>query len=140
MDPYIDIAKLMSVRLLQFMQSVSNTSRIGFGTFVDKETIPFHFNQRGKKDFPGVSRAFKNIRSLTGNKNVVATSVRNFTTGTNDDQPEGVLEAIVQAVTCTDSIREFLVKNVSMDLFYYFNSFDRLESSVQLLSHARSDD
>ena len=114
MSPYIDIATGMAVSMLKFTSSFSNASRVGFGTFVEKETIPFHFNQDGDHDFPGVSHSFRNVLPLTSDSNLLEGLVNTIILGTNDDQPENVLEAILQSVACHEEISEYIV------IIYYF--------------------
>ena len=107
MRPYIDIATQMAVALLNLTSNASNVSRVGFGTFVEKETIPFHFGLDEDGDFPGVSHSYRNILPLTSDSNSVKGLVNQISLGTNDDQPENVLEAILQSVLCQEEIREY---------------------------------
>ena len=138
MDPYLDIVKGMSVGLLRFIRNVSSSSKFGFGTFVEKETIPFHFDQGNGDHFPGVSHAFENVRPLTSDEDLVSASVTNITTGTNDDQPENVLEAFLQSMVCTEEICEFIL-HLNRGSGSSIPSFS-VETGFHFLSHDRADD
>ena len=138
MGPYLDIVKGMSLGLLKFIRSISNSSKFGFGTFVDKVTIPFHFNDEGSKDFPGVSQAFENVLPLTSNEAIVSASVSNISLGTNDDQPENVLEAIIQSMVCTAEISEFQYQ-WSIGWNSCMTSY-RMEKGIHFLPHGDTDD
>ena len=109
MSPYLDISTGMAVALLNFTSNSSIASRVGFGTFVEKEIIPFHFNEKGDGNFPGVSHSFRNILPLTSNNSLVEGLVNKIRLGTNHDQPENVLEAILQSAVCHRDISEYIL-------------------------------
>ena len=137
MEPYLKIVKDMSIGLLEFIRNISTTSKFGFGTFVEKETIPFHFDQGNGENFPGVSHAFENVLPLTSDEVIVTVSVSNISTGANDDQPENILEAILQSMVCTSEISELFFPRSPVE--YRPNSC-RVEKGFHFLPHDHTDD
>ena len=91
------------------LRNVSSDFFIGFGTYVDKPTLPFTSNSQlngydcslPECDTPF---AYHHIVALTNSSDLFNSSVHDAVVSTNIDNPEGTLEAMLQVVVCDDII------------------------------------
>lgn len=97
-------------KLVETMQRKTNDFRIGFGSFVDKLTLPFVNTQPEALKNPCQTMlcappySFKNHLSLIPDAKLFSQKVRNTKISGNLDTPEGGLDAIMQAIVCKDEI------------------------------------
>ncbi|KAI4464729.1 integrin beta subunit [Holotrichia oblita] len=92
-------------KLIDVMQNITSDFRLGFGSFVDKPTMPFAA-PREYKDCPQCERSysFQNHLSLTSDHNNFIREVNNTPLSTNTDLPEGGFDALMQTIVCKDQI------------------------------------
>lgn len=94
--------------LAQKMQKTTRDFRIGFGTFVDKEAIPFaNFNRsvrivKNKRENVEVlyAHSFINHLKLSSNAKEFESRVQGAKVSGNLDSPEGTLDALMQVMVC----------------------------------------
>uniref|UniRef100_A0A1X7UZW0 Integrin beta n=1 Tax=Amphimedon queenslandica TaxID=400682 RepID=A0A1X7UZW0_AMPQE len=91
------------------LRNVSSDFLIGFGTYVDKPTLPFTSNSQlngYECSLPDCDTpfAYHHIVALTNSSDLFSSSVHDAIVSTNIDNPEGTLEAMLQAVVCDDII------------------------------------
>ena len=91
------------------LRNVSSDFLIGFGTYVDKPILPFTSNSQLKGyacSLPDCDRpfAYHHIVALTNSSDLFNSSVHDAVVSTNVDNPEGTIEAMLQAVVCDDII------------------------------------
>ncbi|XP_049808264.1 integrin beta-PS-like [Schistocerca nitens] len=109
-----DKDKLSSLQqsLEEFMNNITSDYRIGFGAFVDKPTAPYIRTHEDWIKHPCRNRSvpcdpayeFRNHLSLQKNITLFTETVRKVNMSGNFDAPEGTLDAVLQAVTCTERI------------------------------------
>ncbi|KAJ6220769.1 hypothetical protein RDWZM_006581 [Blomia tropicalis] len=90
------------------MESTTKDFRIGFGSFVDKETIPFATYARKEQIYHGTlieyTHSFINHMPLTKNSSEFEDRVINAKIAGNLDSPEGTLDALMQVMVCEKEI------------------------------------
>lgn len=104
------------------IQNASMDTRFGFGAFVDKPTPPFSSSSQlnllytvagqpsSCEPLPGVtvhcSRPFsyRHVVDLTNSSTLVNYTINNLVISASADDPEGTLDAMLQAVLCKDVI------------------------------------
>nr|XP_008254727.1 integrin beta-7 isoform X2 [Oryctolagus cuniculus] len=99
-------------RLLVQLQNVTQSVRIGFGSFVDKTVLPFVSTVPAKLRHPCPSRlercqppfSFHHVLSLTGDAQAFEREVGRQSVSGNLDSPEGGFDAILQAALCQEQI------------------------------------
>ena len=87
------------------LQNISTSFKIGFGAFVDKPILPFTSN-RQLLYFPqaAIPFGYEHIVSLTNSSDLFNSILQDIEISTNVDNPEGTLDAMLQAVVCDDVI------------------------------------
>uniref|UniRef100_A0A5F5PR76 Integrin beta n=1 Tax=Equus caballus TaxID=9796 RepID=A0A5F5PR76_HORSE len=98
--------------LLEKLQKVTRSVRIGFGSFVDKTVLPFVSTVPSKLRHPCPSRlercqppfSFHHVLSLTGDAEAFQREVGRQSVSGNLDSPEGGFDAILQAALCQEQI------------------------------------
>ena len=118
--------KVLAPQLPLALRNVSSDFLIGFGTFVDKPSLPYTSSAQLNKVFndsgqPSSCRYqllctkpfnYEHIISLTNSSDLFNSSVQETIISTNVDDPEDPLGAMLQAVVCKDLIewRETSIK------------------------------
>ncbi|XP_051854232.1 integrin beta-2 isoform X1 [Antechinus flavipes] len=110
-DDLINVKKLGG-DLLKALNEITESGRIGFGSFVDKTVLPFVNTHPEKLKHPCPTKdtqcqppfAFKHVLKLTDNSNQFQTEVGKQLISGNLDAPEGGLDAMMQVAVCQDDI------------------------------------
>ena len=118
--------KVLAPQLPLALRNVSSDFLIGFGTFVDKPSLPYTssaqlnkiFNTSGQLSSCSGSALcakpfnYEHVISLTNSSDLFSSSVQETIISTNVDDPEDPLGAMLQAVVCDDLIewRETSIK------------------------------
>lgn len=98
--------------LLRALNGITESGRVGFGSFVDKTVLPFVNTHPEKLRNPCPKReercqppfSFRHVLSLTSNSEQFRTEVGKQSISGNLDAPEGGLDAIMQVAACPDEI------------------------------------
>ncbi|XP_076966925.1 integrin beta-7 [Tamandua tetradactyla] len=98
--------------LLVRLQNVTQSVRIGFGSFVDKTVLPFVSTVPSKLRHPCPTRmercqppfSFHHVLSLTADAEAFEREVGRQSVSGNLDSPEGGFDAILQAALCQEQI------------------------------------
>uniref|UniRef100_A0A8C0NJ49 Integrin beta n=1 Tax=Canis lupus familiaris TaxID=9615 RepID=A0A8C0NJ49_CANLF len=98
--------------LLVRLREVTQSVRIGFGSFVDKTVLPFVSTVPAKLRHPCPTRlercqppfSFRHVLSLTGDATAFEREVGRQSVSGNLDSPEGGFDAILQAALCQEKI------------------------------------
>lgn len=104
--------KKLGADLLQALNEITESGRIGFGSFVDKTVLPFVNTHPEKLKNPCPNKekacqppfAFRHVLKLTDNSNQFQTEVGKQLISGNLDAPEGGLDAIMQVAACPEEI------------------------------------
>ncbi|XP_036386420.1 integrin beta-7-like [Megalops cyprinoides] len=109
-----DLEKIKNLgqEILSNLTRVTNSVRIGFGSFVDKEAMPYVSQVKAKLANPCPSRldtcqpafSFKNVLPLTSDAAEFKDRVSNQKISGNLDSPEGGFDAMMQAAVCQEYI------------------------------------
>lgn len=105
-----DKAKLAELGelLASKMNNITQNFRLGFGSFVDKKTMPYVSTVPEKLESPCTGCAapygFKNQLPLTEDASQFKKKVHDAPISGNLDSPEGGFDAIMQAITCKTDI------------------------------------
>lgn len=96
-------------KLAAKIKSTTRDFRIGFGSYVDKETIPFSnykFDEKTtcRKRAMVDTYSFINHLKLTANAGEFEKKVNSAKISGNLDSPEGTLDALMQVMVCGDQI------------------------------------
>ncbi|XP_072496940.1 integrin beta-2 isoform X2 [Notamacropus eugenii] len=110
-DDLINVKKLGG-DLLRALNEITESGRIGFGSFVDKTVLPFVNTHPEKLKHPCPTKdtqcqppfAFKHVLKLTDNSNQFQSEVGKQLISGNLDAPEGGLDAMMQVAVCQDEI------------------------------------
>ncbi|MCJ8729107.1 hypothetical protein PDJAM_G00102370 [Pangasius djambal] len=102
--------KTLGQNILNKLQDVTRTVRIGFGSFVDKEKLPYVSQVKAKRQNPCPTRTdicqpaftFHNVLPLTSDANEFKREVSKQKISGNLDSPEAGLDAIMQAAVCQE--------------------------------------
>ncbi|XP_063838955.1 integrin beta pat-3-like [Ostrinia nubilalis] len=89
-----------ALNIFATMQELTTNIKLGMGTFVDKNAIPFTDILNSTNTY-----SFRNHLSLTDNSTQFKDTVHKPLQGYNFDEPEGGLDALAQVITCTDLIK-----------------------------------
>ncbi|XP_078543618.1 integrin beta-7 [Lissotriton helveticus] len=108
----LEKVKRLGNDLLAALKNVTNSVKIGFGSFVDKTVLPFVSTKKSKLLNPCPDRmeqcqppfSFKHVLALTDNATEFEIKVSEQNISGNLDSPEGGFDAIMQAAVCTDQI------------------------------------
>lgn len=111
LDDLINVKKLGG-DLLRALNEITESGRIGFGSFVDKTVLPFVNTHPEKLRNPCPNKekecqapfAFRHVLSLTDNSNQFQTEVGKQLISGNLDAPEGGLDAMMQVAACSKEI------------------------------------
>ncbi|XP_035873394.1 integrin beta-2 isoform X2 [Phyllostomus discolor] len=111
LDDLINVKKLGG-DLLRALNEITESGRIGFGSFVDKTVLPFVNTHPEKLKNPCPNKekacqppfAFRHVLKLTDNSNQFQTEVGKQLISGNLDAPEGGLDAMMQVAACPDEI------------------------------------
>ena len=115
----LETVKVLAPQLPLALRNVSSDFLIGFGTFVDKPSLPYTSSVQINKGFNvscGVQLLctfnYEHVISLTNSSHLFNSSVQDTIISTNVDDPEDPLGAMLQAVVCEDLIgwRETSIK------------------------------
>ncbi|KAM7133801.1 integrin beta-2 [Molossus nigricans] len=98
--------------LLRALNEITESGRIGFGSFVDKTVLPFVNTHPEKLRNPCPTKekecqapfAFRHVLKLTDNSNQFQTEVGKQLISGNLDAPEGGLDAMMQVAACSEEI------------------------------------
>ncbi|KAI2596451.1 integrin subunit beta 2 [Homo sapiens] len=98
--------------LLRALNEITESGRIGFGSFVDKTVLPFVNTHPDKLRNPCPNKekecqppfAFRHVLKLTNNSNQFQTEVGKQLISGNLDAPEGGLDAMMQVAACPEEI------------------------------------
>ncbi|XP_037014078.2 integrin beta-2 [Artibeus jamaicensis] len=111
LDDLINVKKLGG-DLLRALNEITESGRIGFGSFVDKTVLPFVNTHPEKLKNPCPNKekqcqppfAFRHVLKLTDNSNQFQTEVGKQLISGNLDAPEGGLDAMMQVAACPKEI------------------------------------
>ncbi|XP_016076742.1 PREDICTED: integrin beta-2 [Miniopterus natalensis] len=111
LDDLINVKKLGG-DLLRALNEITESGRIGFGSFVDKTVLPFVNTHPEKLRNPCPKKekecqapfAFRHVLKLTDNSNQFQTEVGKQLISGNLDAPEGGLDAMMQVAACPEEI------------------------------------
>ena len=107
-------------KIVREMNNLTNNFHIGFGSFVDKRSLPFVSMEPHNLVSPCVgcepAYGFKNRLSLNGNHALFQTTVKNVKMSGSLDAPESGSDAVMQAITCEKDIGW---RNVSRRILLY---------------------
>ncbi|KAJ8793631.1 hypothetical protein J1605_003639 [Eschrichtius robustus] len=111
LDDLINVKKLGG-DLLRALNEITESGRIGFGSFVDKTVLPFVNTHPEKLRNPCPNKekecqapfAFRHVLKLTDNSNQFQTEVGKQLISGNLDAPEGGLDAMMQVAACSEEI------------------------------------
>lgn len=103
--------------LANSMRNITKNFRLGFGSFVEKETLPFVNMAPRSMNNPCLSSdksdqcvppyGYLHHMTLTDDSTQFETEVKNAKVSGNLDSPEGGFDALMQAVVC--DVMRFLV-------------------------------
>ncbi|XP_016322549.1 integrin beta-7-like [Sinocyclocheilus anshuiensis] len=105
--------KTLGQKILKKLKDITDTVRIGFGSFVDKEMLPYVSQVKARRRNPCPNRidtcqpafSFKNVLPLTHDAREFEREVSKQDISGNLDAPEAGLDAIMQAAVCKDEIK-----------------------------------
>ncbi|XP_055975401.1 integrin beta-2 [Sorex fumeus] len=108
----LDKVKKLGGDLLQALNGITESGRIGFGSFVDKTVLPFVNTHPEKLRNPCPKKeencqapfAFRHVLKLTNNSQQFQTEVGKQKISGNLDAPEGGLDAMMQVAACPEEI------------------------------------
>ncbi|KAI9549957.1 hypothetical protein GHT06_007613 [Daphnia sinensis] len=97
--------------LVETMRNITTAFKMGFGSFVDKNVIPFVEKTTascGPRSLPeigcSVTYSFRHQLSMSADVNEFTASVNSTSIVTTFDVPEGGFDALLQAMVCKDQI------------------------------------
>nr|XP_031846906.1 integrin beta-PS-like isoform X2 [Nomia melanderi] len=108
MERYRNELSELAGQLAKAMQKLTSNFRLGFGSFIDKVTLPMTNTEPLKLQNPcencSPPYGFKNHMRLSEDIDLFKTNVRRARTSGNFDGPEGGLDALMQAIVCSKEI------------------------------------
>ncbi|XP_032670659.1 integrin beta-PS-like isoform X2 [Odontomachus brunneus] len=114
MEPYREQLSKLGLQLAKAMQNLTSNFRIGFGSFVDKVTLPMTNTQPEKLREPcyldnrkqpcAPPYSYINQLRLTEKVMEFESQVQRAPVSGNLDRPEGGLDAMMQVIVCTTKI------------------------------------
>ena len=115
--PDLDTVKSIAPNLVAAVRNLTSRFQVGFGAFVDKVTPPFNsltalrlgFLANGQPSACSGSLcsrpfSYEHVVNLTNSTDTFDQSVQDLLISTSSDDPEGTLDAMMQAVVCTDVV------------------------------------
>ena len=111
--------KNIAPNLVDAVRNLTSRFRVGFGTFVDKTTAPFNSLTALRLGFTSVNGqpsacsgmnpcsrpvSYEHVVNLTNSTDLFDQLVQDLIISTSSDDPEGTLDAMMQAVICTDVV------------------------------------
>ncbi|XP_047349920.1 integrin beta pat-3-like isoform X3 [Vespa velutina] len=150
MKKYKEKLSELALKLEEAMWKLTSNFRLGFGSFIDKVVLPMsntHPTWLKNPCYPKSKCApaygFKHQLSLTDNVTLFKDKVKEIPVSANIDFPEGSLDALMQAIVCTNEIgwrekaRHLLV--LSTDASYHIaGDGKQLVSSVSMMDNKSS--
>ncbi|XP_051753732.1 integrin beta-7 [Ctenopharyngodon idella] len=105
--------KTLGQKILKKLKEITSTVRIGFGSFVDKEMLPYVSQVKARRQNPCPNRidtcqpafTFQNVLPLTSDAKEFEREVSKQNISGNLDSPEAGLDAIMQAAVCKEKIQ-----------------------------------
>ncbi|KAL4715135.1 hypothetical protein ACJJTC_012182 [Scirpophaga incertulas] len=88
-----------SNKIYETMNTLTSNIRLGIGSFIDKNTLPYT-----NKINNHLTYSFKNRMKLTNDTGKFKIAVSEMEFGQNHDFPEGGLDALAQAIVCQEDI------------------------------------
>ncbi|XP_047669963.1 integrin beta-7 [Tachysurus fulvidraco] len=112
MQDDLDKIKNLGQDILDNLKKATKTVRIGFGSFVDKEKLPYVSQIKSRRQNPCPTRSdtcqpaftFHNVLPLTSEAKAFKKEVSKQKISGNLDSPEAGLDAIMQAAVCQEKI------------------------------------
>lgn len=114
MDKHKDELSELGFQLAEAMRRLTSNFHLGFGSFVDKVTLPMTDTQADRLITPcyvdygrkpcASPYGYKNQMPLTENIALFKTQVKEAPLSGNLDRPEGGLDAMMQTIVCTEEI------------------------------------
>ncbi|XP_058789061.1 integrin beta-PS-like [Phymastichus coffea] len=113
MEPYKEQLSKLGSKLADAMRHLTSNFRLGFGSFVDKVTLPMTSTHPDMLKSPcnltndqscAPPYGYKHQMPLTEDWTLFMSRVREAPVSGNLDGPEGGFDAIMQAIVCTDKI------------------------------------
>jgi integrin beta 6/protocadherin alpha len=104
---FLNTFKSLASTLPLSLQNISSSAQYGFGMFVDKPTPPYTSQIQLLRPFNfGIVTPFsyQHVVNLTNDSVIFVASINALRSSSNIDNPEGTLDAMMQAVVCTDVI------------------------------------
>ena len=101
------VVKGLAPQLPLAFRNVSSDFLIGFGTFVDKPSLPYvsSIQINGRVDFYySIPFNYEHVVSLTNSSDLFNSSIQKTIISNNVDDPEDPLGAMLQAVACKDLV------------------------------------
>ncbi|XP_047349919.1 integrin beta-PS-like isoform X2 [Vespa velutina] len=142
MKKYKEKLSELALKLEEAMWKLTSNFRLGFGSFIDKVVLPMsntHPTWLKNPCYPKSKCApaygFKHQLSLTDNVTLFKDKVKEIPVSANIDFPEGSLDALMQAIVCTNEIgwrekaRHLLV--LSTDASYHIAGDGKLAGIVE---------
>ncbi|XP_063706360.1 integrin beta-PS-like [Culicoides brevitarsis] len=103
MSPHKDKLSALGQTLARAMMRITKDFKIGFGSFIDKKTLPYD-NSMPLVETPSTTYSFRNHMSLDTDARRFEDEVRRAKIGGNIDIPEGGFDALMQAIVCHEEI------------------------------------
>ena len=114
----LETVKDIAPDIVSAVGNLTSRFQVGFGTFVDKTTAPFNSLTALRLGFtvdhqPSACSGMKpcsrpvsyeHVVNLTNSTDLFDQSVQGLIISTSSDDPEGTLDAMMQAVVCTDVV------------------------------------
>ena len=113
----LNTVKAIAPQIVSAVGSLTSRFQVGFGTFVDKVTAPFNAPKAlGLRHVAGgepsacpnmpCSRpiSFEHVVNLTNSTDLFSQSLQDIVISTSSDDLEGTLDAMMQAVVCTNVV------------------------------------
>ncbi|XP_013181031.1 PREDICTED: integrin beta pat-3-like [Papilio xuthus] len=97
MRAYQNLLQEQGLEIYKELTLLTNNVRLGIGSFVDKPAYPF-------KSSDNEAYSFKNHLSLTQNMTEFQNVLKDNLFGSNNDDPEGGFDALMQVMLCQDEI------------------------------------
>ena len=119
----LESARSTAGDIVSALENITSQFRVGFGKFTDKPTPPYTsyntldlaYTINGEKSsctyVPGVQTTpcgrpipYEHVVTLTNSSMDFSSAIQTLVIEVSNDNPEGILDAIMQAVVCTDTV------------------------------------
>lgn len=106
MSEFKTLLSSVTKELVAGLMDITQNVQLGFGMFVDKPTLPYtDMNSVAAcRECQVDTYSFKNILPLTPDQTAFEEKVLSSPVSTNTDQPEGILEALMQVASCGSEV------------------------------------